>query len=94
MIELSTINIISFLLIFFIGLPHGSFDGAVASLVGFNTKIEFIKFLILYILLFLVVISFWLLFPILSLLIFIIMTIFHFGICDWTNFKIKNINFQ
>ena len=93
MIELSNLNIISFLLIFFIGLPHGSFDGAVASLVGFNTKIQFIKFLILYILLFLVVISFWLLFPILSLFIFIIMTILHFGFCDWTNFKIKKYKF-
>ena len=49
--ELSNLNIISFLLIFFIGLPHGSFDGAVASLVGFNTKIEFKNF-IFYIFLF------------------------------------------
>ena len=93
MMELSNLNIISFLLIFFIGLPHGSFDGAVASLVGFNTRIQFIKFLILYIFLFLVVISFWLLFPILSLFIFIIMTIIHFGFCDWTNFKIKKYKF-
>ena len=30
--DLTILNIISFLLIFFIGLPHGSFDGAVAAL--------------------------------------------------------------
>ena len=45
--ELTTLNIISFLLIFFIGLPHGSFDGAVASLVGFRNKIQFVKFIFL-----------------------------------------------
>ena len=39
--EITILNIISFLLIFFIGLPHGSFDGAVASLVGFKTKFNF-----------------------------------------------------
>ena len=48
MIELTTLNIISFFLIFFIGLPHGSFDGAVAFLVGFKTKIQFIQFIIFY----------------------------------------------
>ena len=42
--DLTILNIISFLLIFFIGLPHGSFDGAVASLVGFSNRIQFLKF--------------------------------------------------
>ena len=45
MAEISIVNIISFFLIFFIGLPHGSFDGAVASLVGFRNKIQFVKFI-------------------------------------------------
>ncbi len=89
MIELSTLNIISFLLIFFIGLPHGSFDGAVASLVGFQTKTTFFYFILLYLLLSIFVIVFWIIFPILSLLIFLFMTIIHFGLCDWTNFKIN-----
>ncbi len=93
MIELSTLNIISFVLIFFIGLPHGSFDGAVASLVGFKTKIQFIQFLISYIILFIFVILSWLYFPILTLFIFLTMTIIHFGLCDWTNFKIKEHKF-
>ena len=43
--DLTILNIISFLLIFFIGLPHGSFDGAVASLVGFSNRMQFLKFI-------------------------------------------------
>ena len=87
--DLSILNIISFLLIFFIGLPHGSFDGAVASLVGFRNRIQFLLFIFYYLVLFFLVILFWLHFPIISLIIFIIMTIIHFGLCDWTNYKIN-----
>ena len=90
MTELSTLNIISFFLIFFIGLPHGSFDGAVASLVGYKSKRDFIKFLIYYLLLFFFVIFFWLKFPIVSLITFLAITILHFGLCDWSFYKIKN----
>ncbi len=91
--ELSTLNIISFLLIFFIGIPHGSFDGAVASLVGFKNKIQFFKFILLYIFLCIFVIILWLYFPIISLIIFIVMTIAHFGLCDWTNLKINKYRY-
>ena len=93
MIELTSLNIISFLLIFFIGLPHGSFDGAVAILVGFKTRIKFLQFIIMYLLLFLAVIFFWVYFPIVSLFIFLFMTVMHFGLCDWTNFKINKYKF-
>ena len=92
--DLTILNIISFLLIFFIGLPHGSFDGAVASLVGFNNRKQFLQFLIYYLALFFIVIVFWLYFPIVALFIFIIMTIAHFGLCDWTNFRIKKYKFS
>ena len=91
--DLTILNIISFLLIFFIGLPHGSFDGAVAVLVGFNKKIQFLKFLFYYIVLFLLVILFWIYFPIVGLTIFIMMTIVHFGLCDWTNFRINKYKY-
>ena len=94
MADLTILNIISFLLIFFIGLPHGSFDGAVAALVGFNKRIQFIQFLFYYIVLFLLVILFWLYFPIFALTIFIIMTIIHFGLCDWTNFNINKYKYS
>jgi len=86
-LDLTILNIISFLLIFFIGLPHGSFDGAVASLVGYKNRIQFLQFLFYYLVLFFFVILFWLYFPIISLTVFIIMTIAHFGLCDWTNFR-------
>ena len=49
--DLTILNIISFLLIFFIGLPHGSFDGAVASLVGFSNRIQFLQFIFYYLIL-------------------------------------------
>ena len=92
--DLTILNIISFLLIFFIGLPHGSFDGAVASLVGFNNRIQFLQFIFYYLILFFLVILFWLYFPIIALTIFIIMTIGHFGLCDWTNFKINKYKYS
>ena len=79
MADLTILNIISFLLIFFIGLPHGSFDGAVASLVGFRNRIQFFQFLFYYLGLFFLVILFWIHFPIVALTIFIMMTIIHFG---------------
>ena len=94
MTELTTLNIISFFLIFFIGLPHGSFDGAVASLVGFKTKIKFIQFLTYYLALFFFVILFWFFFPIISLVIFLLMTIAHFGLCDWSNLKIDKYKYS
>ncbi len=93
-VDLSILNIISFLLIFFIGLPHGSFDGAVASLAGFSNRFQFLQFLFYYLTLFFLVIIFWLHFPIVALTIFIIMTIVHFGLCDWTNFKIKKFKYS
>ena len=87
--DLTILNIISFLLIFFIGLPHGSFDGAVASLVGFSNRIQFLQFIFYYLILFFLVILFWLYFPIIALTIFIIMIIAHFCLCDLSNFKIN-----
>ncbi|MDC3089597.1 Brp/Blh family beta-carotene 15,15'-dioxygenase [bacterium] len=92
--DLTILNIISFLLIFFIGLPHGSFDGAIASLVGFSNRIKFLQFIFYYLFLFFVVILFWLYFPIIALIIFITMTITHFGICDWTNFKLNKYKYS
>ena len=56
--ELTLYNIVAFFLIFFIGLPHGSFDGAVASLVGFRNRFQFAQFLLYYTLLFILVIFF------------------------------------
>ncbi len=94
MTELSIFNFLSFFLIFFVGLPHGSFDGAVASLIGFKSKLQFAKFILYYLILVVFVIIFWVNFPVIALLIFLFMTIVHFGLCDWSNFNILKHKFS
>ena len=41
MYELSIISLIALCLVSFIGVPHGSFDGAVAALLGYESKKQF-----------------------------------------------------
>ena len=94
MIEITTINIISFFLIFFIGFLMVHLMVLLHHLLVLKPKFNFIKFLFYYLILFFFVIIFWLYFPIISLTIFIIMTIIHFGLCDWTNFKINKHKFS
>ena len=89
MYELSTLSLIALCLVSFIGVPHGSFDGAVAALLGFQSKKRFMLFIIGYILISLAVIIFWINFSIIALNLFILMSIVHFGLCDWSNMKIK-----
>ena len=62
MYELSLISIIALCLVSFIGIPHGSFDGAVAALLGFKSKMRFTLFIIGYILISAGVIIFWIFF--------------------------------
>ena len=38
MYELSILSLIALCLVSFIGVPHGSFDGAVAALLGYQSK--------------------------------------------------------
>ena len=44
MYELSLISLIALCLVSFIGVPHGSFDGAVAALLGYQSKKRFLTF--------------------------------------------------
>ena len=90
MYELTTLSIIALCLVSFIGVPHGSFDGAVAALLGFQSKKKFTLFIIGYILISIAVIIFWVFFPIISLSLFLLMSIVHFGLCDWSSLKIKD----
>ena len=89
MYELTTLSIIALCLVSFIGVPHGSFDGAVAALLGFQSRKKFTLFIIGYILISIAVIIFWVFFPIISLSLFLLMSIVHFGLCDWSSLKIK-----
>ena len=84
MYELSLLSIIALCMVSFIGVPHGSFDGAVAALLGFQTKKQFIFFVFWYTVISLAVIIFWIYFPIIALLLFLLMSIIHFGLCDWS----------
>lgn len=90
MYELSTLSLIALCLVSFIGVPHGSFDGAVAALLGFKSKKSFMLFIIGYILISLGVIIFWINFSIVALTLFILMSIIHFGLCDWSNLKVDS----
>ena len=72
----------------FIGLPHGSLDGAIASYLGYRNFYQFSKFLLFYTLASAVVIFLWNLFPVLSLTVFLVISIFHFGSCDSNKIQI------
>ena len=41
MYELSFISLLALCMVSFIGVPHGSFDGAVAALLGYKTRKDF-----------------------------------------------------
>ena len=88
MYELSILSLIALCLVSFIGVPHGSFDGAVAALLGYQSKKKFFIFTFWYTVISIAVIFFWIQFPIIALLLFIMMSIVHFGLCDWSFLKI------
>ncbi len=89
MYELSIISLIALCLVSFIGVPHGSFDGAVAALLGYQSKKRFLTFTFWYTIISIAVIFFWIKFPLIALLLFIIMSIVHFGLCDWSFLKVN-----
>ena len=84
MYELSFISLLALCMVSFIGVPHGSFDGAVAALLGYKTRKDFFIFVILYLIISASVIVFWIYFPVVALFIFIFMSVIHFGLCDWS----------
>ena len=75
-------------LILFFGLPHGAFDAAVGMSIGLydNNRNQFI-FLISYALSSILVIALWYFFPQYLLILFLLVSIFHFGLGDmqWNN---------
>ena len=77
------INTISLLMIILIGLPHGALDGAVSLCLEIKKKINKIIFLILYVLVAIIVTLLWILFPEISLILFLLISIFHFGLGDF-----------
>ena len=66
-----------------IGLPHGAFDGAVYQLWQGQPRLSgYVRFIISYLALAGVFIGLWLVFPVLSLFGFLLLSAYHFGVGD------------
>lgn len=73
-------NLIGLLSIVFIGLPHGAMDGALAIHLGWmNRPIKAAIFLLAYVGLATVVVGLWLIVPTVGFLMFLAISMFHFG---------------
>ena len=73
-------NLIGLLSIVFIGLPHGAMDGALAIHLGWmNRPIKAAIFLLAYVGLATVVVGLWLIVPTVGFLLFLAISMFHFG---------------
>ena len=77
--------------IVFIGIPHGALDGAIAFTLGYTKKLtQKLYFIIIYLFVSLVVIILWFFFPVITLTLFLLTSIFHFGCgdLDWKKDKL------
>ena len=77
--------------IVFIGIPHGALDGAIAITLGYTKELtQKLNFIIIYLFVSLVVIMLWYLFPVITLTLFLLTSIFHFGCgdLDWKRDKL------
>lgn len=80
---LTPLDLLALLAVVVIGLPHGALDGAVAMHLGFTHKIlHLLRFLGLYIAVAAAVVATWLVAPALTLIAFLVISIFHFGSGD------------
>ena len=77
------LDYLSLILIFIFGVPHGAFDASIALTLGYyeNLKSKLV-FIFLYILLSLAVAITWYSFPTFVLIIFLFISILHFGLGD------------
>lgn len=71
-------------LVAFLGIPHGAFDPFIAKSRGlWRTGVGLAGFIAVYIALAAIVIALWVLFPVASLFLFLIISAWHFG-ADWS----------
>ena len=84
--SLTVIDWFALALIVFIGLPHGALDAAISlSMISSNKRIlQLIGILLSYLLLTISVILVWKQFPEFSLLIFLVISVIHFGMADYS----------
>jgi len=78
--SLDTTSMIALCAIVFVGMPHGAMDGAMALHLGWmNNIFDAFKFLIGYIALSALIVIVWQILPVLSLILFLAISIWHFG---------------
>ena len=80
--ELGLTGTLALLAVVVIGLPHGAMDAAVALSLGYRGMVRLLTFLVVYTLTALAVVMFWLAFPSLSLALFLLISMVHFGLGD------------
>ncbi len=74
------LNLIGLLAVVFIGLPHGAMDGALAIHLGWmNRPLKAATFLLAYVGLAALVVGMWLVVPTVGFLVFLAISLFHFG---------------
>ena len=94
-LSLNWIDYVSLFLIIFVGIPHGALDGAISITLGYSKRgILQLGFFGAYILVSAGVIIMWYFFPVVSLIFFLFISIFHFGCgdLDWKKNKTYLIN--
>ncbi len=80
LMHVDLLNLIALLAVVFIGLPHGAMDGALAIHLGWmKHPTQAILFLLAYVGLAAMVVGLWFLSPTLAFLIFLAISMFHFG---------------
>ena len=81
--NLGLFNLLALLLVSLIGLPHGAFDSAIAAHLGYiGRPLSLMRFLLFYTLITALVVALWLIFPIVSLIVFLLISTIHFGLGD------------
>ncbi len=77
---IDTLNLIALGAVVFIGLPHGAMDGALAAHFGWmESKRKAVTFLLVYVAIAALVVGFWFVAPAISFIIFLAISMFHFG---------------
>ena len=85
-------KILPIIIILFIGLPHGAADILIAKRLFRNSYIHILLFILAYSLIALIVGIIWLIIPTISLLIFLLISISHFGLMD--TYKSRSLPFR
>ena len=85
---LDWLDYISLFFIIFMGIPHGALDGAISVTLGFTKSFYLqVRFIITYLFVGTLIVVLWYFLPVFSLILFLILSIFHFGCGDlnWKN---------